>query len=113
MNLAKAIQDLNSSVNKFFGYISSITYWGGIPLDTTLHVVVGFLVTFIGLKLKFSFLRVFLFLLFIESLKAFHAAMTIDHDILHGMKEFFATFTYPAILWVIRKVKEKKQTNQK
>lgn len=92
------------AINKFFGLISATSFWG-IPLDTTLHVIVGFLVTFIGLKLKFRFSRVFIFLLVLESLKAIQAAMTIDHSMLHGMKEFFATFTYPALVWLVRKIK--------
>lgn len=108
MNIVIGIRELNSSISSFFGLVSSITFLG-IPLDTTLHVLVGFLVTYIGLKLKFSFLRVFIFLLILESLKALHAAMTIDHDILHGMKEFFATFIYPALLWLVRKIRENKQ----
>jgi hypothetical protein len=95
-------------IREFFGLISRTYIWG-IPLDTTLHVIVGFLVTFIGLKLKFSFLRVFIFLLILESIKAIFAAMTINHDFLHGMKEFFATFTYPAFVWFVRKIKSSQQ----
>lgn len=91
--------------NKFFGLISKTTIMGVVPLDTTLHIIVGFLITFIGLKMKISFLKVFIFLLILESIKAVSAAMTIDHDIFHGMKEFFATFTYPAMLWGVRKLK--------
>lgn len=98
------IKEINMSVNHFFGLISSTTIWG-FPLDTTLHIIVGFLVTYIGLKLKFSFFRVFIFLLVIESIKATFAAMTIDHDIFHGMKEFFATFLYPALRWIVIKIK--------
>lgn len=83
-----------------------MSYWG-IPLDTTLHVVVGFLVTYIGLKLKFSFFRVFIFLLIIESIKAALGAMELSFTFLHGLKEFLATFTYPALVWCVRKIKQK------
>jgi hypothetical protein len=107
MNIWLMIKNIRMSLSDFFGLISSTTIWG-FPLDTTLHIVVGFLVTFIGLRLKFSFLRVFIFLLVIESIKATFAAMTIDHSILHGMKEFFATFLYPAFVWVVRKLKSSK-----
>ena len=98
--------------NDFFGYISRTYIWG-IPLDTTLHVLVGFLVTYFGLKMKISFGRVFFFLLIIESLKAISAAMTIDHNIAHGLKEFFATFIYPFWVWIFRKLKPTKELNQK
>lgn len=104
MNILLKITEINTAINDLFALISKTTIWG-LPLDTTLHVLVGFLVTFIGLKLKFSFLRVFIFLFILESIKATQAAMTIDHDTLHGMKEFFATFTYPALLWIVRKIK--------
>lgn len=108
MKILLAIQELNKFVSDFFALISRTTIWG-FPLDTTLHVLIGFLVTYIGLKLKFSFLRVFIFLLILESIKAIFAAMTIDHDIFHGMKEFFATFIYPALLWCVRKIKTTKE----
>lgn len=101
------MHSLNVMINNFFGFFSKTYIFGVIPLDTTMHVLVGFLVTFIGLKLGYRFVRVFLFLLVLESLKATHAAMTIDHDVLHGLKEFFATFTYPAWVWTIRKLKKK------
>ena len=91
-------------IAQLFALISKTTFWG-IPLDTTLHVIVGFLITFIGLRLKFSFFRVFIFLLVIESIKATFAAMTINHDFYHGLKEFLATFTYPALVLLIRKIK--------
>lgn len=108
MNIILLLNKLNTQINNFFGFISSVTFYG-IPLDTTLHIIVGFLVTFIGLKLNFSFRRVFIFLFIIESIKATHAAMTIDHDILHGAKEFFATFLYPAGLFLIRKIKASRE----
>lgn len=95
-------------INDLFALISKTTIFGVIPLDTTLHVVVGFLVTFIGLKLGFRFGRVFLFLLALETIKATHAAMTIEHDWLHGAKEFFATFVYPAWVYLVRKIKASK-----
>jgi len=98
-------------INDLFATISEYYIFGIIPLDTTLHVVVGFLVTFVGLKMGFRFGRVFLFLLALETIKATHAAMTIDHDWLHGAKEFFATFTYPAWVYLIRKMKAKKAEN--
>lgn len=107
MNILMQIQELKITVSDIFALISRTTIYG-FPLDTTLHIIVGFLVTFVGLKLKFSFLRVFIFLLIMESIKATFAAMTIDHDILHGMKEFFATFLYPALLWLIKIIKYQK-----
>lgn len=109
MHILDYIIKTNTAVSEVFAEISKITIWG-FPLDTSLHIIVGFLITYIGLKLKYKFLHVFIFLLIIESIKAIYAAMTIDYSILHGMKEFFATFTYPAILWGIRKIKEKKKT---
>lgn len=102
MNLTLIFKEFYESLNAFFGLISK-TYYFGIPLDTTLHVVVGFLITYIGIKLKFSFKKVFIFLFIIESLKALMGAMTIDHNIWHGLKEFFATFIYPAIYWLYLK----------
>lgn len=107
MNILLEIKEWAAFVSGIFALISRTTIWG-LPLDTTLHIVVGFLVTAIGLKLKFSFLRVFIFLLILESIKATHAAMTIEHDVLHGLKEFFATFIYPALLWIIRKIRASK-----
>jgi hypothetical protein len=113
MNILSSIVELNNWVSNLFALISKTTILG-LPLDTTLHVLVGFLITYIGLKLKFSFLRVFIFLLIIESIKAYFAALTIEHSILHGMKEFFATFVYPALLWLVRKIKaSKNQSTQK
>ncbi|MBC7540656.1 MAG: hypothetical protein H7281_17685 [Bacteriovorax sp.] len=111
MNIWLVIKNIRMSLSDFFGLISSITIWG-FPLDTTLHIVVGFLVTFIGLRLKFSFLRVFIFLLIIESIKATFAAMTIEYSFLHGMKEFFATFIYPAFVWFVRKIKSSQTKTQ-
>jgi len=99
---------LMKMINDLFALISQYYIFGIIPLDTTLHVVVGFLVTFIGLKMGFRFGRVFIFLLALETIKATHAAMTIDHDWVHGAKEFFATFTYPAWVYTVRKIKAKK-----
>jgi hypothetical protein len=95
------------AVSDFFGLISKTYIFGVIPLDTTMHVVVGFIVTFTGLKMGFRFGRVFVFLLVLETIKAIHAAFTIDHSILHGLKEFFATFTYPAWVYTVRKLKLK------
>jgi hypothetical protein len=107
MNILSFIVDLNSWVSNFFALISKTTIFG-LPLDTTLHVVVGFLITYIGLKLKYSFLRVFIFLLIVESIKAYYAALTIEYSILHGIKEFIATFVYPAMVWLVRKIKTSK-----
>jgi hypothetical protein len=110
MNILDYLIKANTWVSEFFAEISKITIWG-FPLDTSLHIIVGFLITYIGLKLKFKFLQVFIFLLIVESIKALYAAMTIDYSILHGMKEFFATFIYPALLVCVRKIKEKKKSN--
>jgi hypothetical protein len=110
MNSLLFFKDLYQVINNIFALISKTTIWG-LPLDTTLHVLVGFLITFIGLKLNFKFLRVFLFLLVLETMKAVMAATTIDHDIFHGLKEFFATFTYPALVFFIRKIKSASLTS--
>jgi hypothetical protein len=98
------MSEVSTYLAKFFGTISNTTVLG-LPLDTTLHVLIGFLVTYIGLKCRFKFLHVFLFLLVLESIKALFAAMTINHDFYHGLKEFFATFIYPAWIWIVRKIK--------
>ena len=106
MNFYLILREQFTLLNHFFGIISHTTIWG-YPLDTTLHIIVGFIVIHFGMKLKFSFKHTFIFLFILESLKALMAAMTIDHSILHGMKEFFATFLYPVILWIYKKVQEK------
>lgn len=99
--------DFYKMLNNFFGAISKIYIFGVIPLDTTLHVIVGFLIMVIGMKMKLGFWRSFFILFVLESLKALMGAMTIDHDILHGIKEFLATFVYPFFYFMIRKIKKK------
>ena len=107
------IKEFHALYNNFFALISKTYILGVIPLDTTLHIVVGFLITFIGLRMGYKFWKVFLFLFVLESIKAIHASFTIDHDILHGLKEFFATFIYPAWVYLVRRIKEKGSRNQK
>jgi hypothetical protein len=86
MNFYLIFREQFTLINHFFGIISHTTVWG-YPLDTTLHIIVGFIVMHLGMKMQFTFKQSFIFLIILESLKALMAAMTIDHSIWHGMKE--------------------------
>jgi len=93
---------------KIFTYISNTKIAGFIPLDLTLHFLIGAIITIIGLKKKFSLKSILIFLFILATLKEindyfFH----FKADWREYAGDFLVTFIYPLLIYLIRKIKPK------
>lgn len=95
-------------INHIFGYISKTQIWGVIPLDLTLHFLVGMIWTLIGLKKNISIKKLAFGLIFIALMK--EAYDYFFHYKTHWSEyasDFGITLLYLVIVLVMRKVKKK------
>lgn len=89
-------------------FISTYQILGVVPLDKTLHFLVGAVVTIVGLKLKLSFAKTMLILLVLAVIKETIDLNTLTNTSLEVTLDVLVTFLYPGILFVVRMLKEKK-----
>lgn len=106
--------------------ISNYNIFGFIPLDKTLHFVIGTLITIILRLFKIRMRFIFLFIIVIELIKEFIDYKTLNSTLSEQIIDALITLTYPIILILVIKLKEnlnrkiliqeeekKRRTNQK
>jgi len=89
------------------GYISETKLFGWLPLDLTLHFVIGFLITLFLLKKKWKLSHIFYVLFTLAALKElndyfFHWRSSWWEYI----SDFLVTFAYLGMVATIRKIKK-------
>ena len=99
---------INKALHKYLTYISSTKIFGVIPLDRTLHFLIGALITIICLKKNFKLRTIFLLLFVIATLKEindyfFH----FKADWKEYAGDFLITFTYLFFVYLIREIKKR------
>jgi len=99
---------INKALHKYLTYISSTDILGVIPLDLTLHFIIGAIITIICLKKKLKLSTVFILLFIIASLKEindyfFHWKA----DWTEYAGDFVVTFGYLFLVYLYRKLKKR------
>lgn len=93
-------------LGKVLGFISEYQIFGLIPLDLTLHFIIGMLWTIVGLKKNISFGKLTVGLAFIALAK--EANDYFFHYKTHWseyVSDFSVTMLYLVIVYLIRKTK--------
>lgn len=88
--------------------ISNYQIFGVIPLDKTLHFLVGAIITVVLRWRKVSIQNTFIILAFIEITKEIIDSKTLQSSIHEEVMDFIATFIYPAILYCVIAFKKAK-----
>lgn len=91
--------------------ISNYKIAGFIPLDKVLHFLVGMLVTIILRTKKVKISRIMILLITLEVIKEVHDSYTLNSSLLEEFLDFFCTLSYPLLLFIVIKSKQKLQKN--
>ena len=99
---------INKALHKYLTYISSTDLFGFIPLDLTLHFIIGAIITIIGLKKNLELSTIFYILFTIATLKEvndyfFH----FKTDWKEYAGDFVITFGYLFFVFLARKLKRR------
>ena len=91
-----------------FGLISSYKIFGLIPLDLVLHCLIGGLITYFGIKQKFSLGKIFIALVIIAGLKELNDYLFhLPNNYTEYLFDFLITFVYITIVWAFRRTRDK------
>jgi len=76
----------------------------GIPLDIISHLLVGLIMTYLGLKIKLPFWKIMAFLFALEFGKELVDSYAYNSPMLEHFKDFFFTFLYPGLYFIRQQV---------
>ena len=95
-------------IGQIMGYISRTRLFGVIPLDLTMHFLIGGILTIVGLKFNLRLIWVFLGLVLIAGLKEANDYFLHQRvaDWTEYASDFGITFVYIAIIYFVRKIKK-------
>ena len=101
-------------IHNFFGFISTYEIAGVIPLDLLLHLLVGMIITLVGVYKNLSLKVIFFFLLLVALGKELNDYIFhLPRDPWEYISDFLITFTYIALLFGTRKLKQKLEIRHK
>ncbi len=86
--------------------ISNYLIFGLIPLDRTLHFVVGMIISIIMREKKQSFKKIFIVIGVLELIKEVIDIRTLNHKFTDTIWDAAVTFAYPLILIGTMQLKE-------
>lgn len=92
--------------------ISSYKILGFVPLDKTLHFIVGMIITIIMRKFKVRMLFIFLILAAVELFKEFNDYYVLNSTLAEQIIDALATFIYPIMIMIIIKLKARNDKDQ-
>lgn len=87
--------------------ISTYKILGLVPLDKTLHVLIGAIVTIILRYRHISIVKILITLSVLELIKEFHDSFVLNASIVEESVDFICTLSYPLLLLFVIKVKNK------
>lgn len=87
--------------------------FGVIPLDKVLHFLIGMLITIVLRWRKVSINKILLLIFILELIKETHDSFVLNNTMEEHILDALVTFLYPALIWVIIKIKSSANTYSK